>query len=189
MRVAVALLLAIVTLAGIGSAQIGKGQLAGVVLDQSGRAIVGATVTLTDLATGTSRVTTTNNEGQYQLRELPAGRYRIKVRRSGLAPFEENVTVKEGPQARDVTLRIATRRESIIVPAEVELPLAANAETTGAEKWARAQNAAELLEDIPGVSLQQGGDLASAPMLHGWETSGPTWWSTALRCRTPARIT
>jgi len=165
-----AVLLPITSLAATGHAEPGRAQLSGVVFDPSTRAVVGATVTLTDPATGSSQVTKTYDQGQYQLPELPAGKYELKVRRSGLAPFLETITLMDGPQRMDVTLQIPTRKESVTVPAEVQphgLPLAANTQTTGAGDSSRDQSAAELLADTPGVSLRQSGDLASAPMLHG----------------------
>src|SRR6266542_370296 len=60
--------------------------LAGVVSDQKGGVINGATVTVTNRATGSSRTATTNDNGEYKLDLLPAGRYNIKVDASGFGP-------------------------------------------------------------------------------------------------------
>jgi len=49
------------------------GTLAGTVTDQSGAVVSGATVTLTDVATNTSRTTTTNETGRYIFVNVPPG--------------------------------------------------------------------------------------------------------------------
>ena len=49
----------------------------GVVSDQSGAAISGATVTATNQATGVSRETQTNDSGFYRISGLPPGNYKM----------------------------------------------------------------------------------------------------------------
>src|SRR6266480_751755 len=57
--------------------------LGGTVSDQKGGVITGATVTVTNKATGTGRTATTNDSGEYRLDLLPAGSYDLKVSASG----------------------------------------------------------------------------------------------------------
>src|SRR6266446_3109765 len=79
-------LLVCVLLLGCGSV-LGRvtasGALSGTVSDQKGAIIPGATVTVTNKATGATRTTTTNGDGEFKLDLLPAGRYDIKVSASG----------------------------------------------------------------------------------------------------------
>src|SRR5206468_1304578 len=60
-----------------------SGAISGTVTDQKGDLIKGATVTVTSKARGVERSTTTNDEGQYRMDLLPAGRYDFKVSASG----------------------------------------------------------------------------------------------------------
>src|SRR6266446_10638267 len=79
-------LLVCVLLLGCGSV-LGRvtasGALSGTVSDQKGAIIPGATVTVTNKATGATRTTTTNGDGEFKLDLLPAGRYDIKVSATG----------------------------------------------------------------------------------------------------------
>lgn len=54
------------------------GALTGTVADQSGAVIVGATVTVTNLATGQMRMATTTSTGSYQISLLPPGNYSVR---------------------------------------------------------------------------------------------------------------
>src|SRR5438876_3012182 len=58
--------------------------LRGVISDEFGAAIVGATVTLTD-ASGTAKIATTNADGAYTFNGLAPGRYSIHAVATGFA--------------------------------------------------------------------------------------------------------
>src|SRR5437667_6902454 len=66
--------------------------LSGTVVDKNQAVIKGATVTVTNKATGQTRTATTNDGGEYKIDLLPAGRYDIKINASGFADAtSENV--------------------------------------------------------------------------------------------------
>jgi hypothetical protein len=73
------LLTAVFLLPSILFAQIDTGSIVGVVRDQSGAAIPGATVTLKNTATGVSRVLTTNEEGEYLFAAIIPGVYTVQA--------------------------------------------------------------------------------------------------------------
>jgi hypothetical protein len=60
-------------------AQVTTADITGRVLDQNGAAVPGATVTATNTGTGQSRVTQSNDEGNYTLSELVPGTYDVTV--------------------------------------------------------------------------------------------------------------
>ena len=71
--------------------------LSGTVLDKNQAAIKGATVTVTNKATGQTRTSTTNDSGEYKIDLLPAGRYDIKINASGFTDAtSENVELLVG---------------------------------------------------------------------------------------------
>jgi hypothetical protein len=57
--------------------------LQGAVLDEQGAVVVGATVTVKHLATGLERSATTDDRGNFLIAALPAGNYRIEIRKNG----------------------------------------------------------------------------------------------------------
>jgi hypothetical protein len=71
--------------------------LSGTVVDKNGAVIKGATVTATNKATGQTRTATTNDNGEYKIDLLPAGRYDIKASGPGFADgTSENVELLVG---------------------------------------------------------------------------------------------
>src|SRR5215475_3829317 len=58
------------------SAQSFTGSINGIVTDQAGAVLANASITLTAVATGQSRATTTNNQGEYSFPSLPPGEYK-----------------------------------------------------------------------------------------------------------------
>jgi Carboxypeptidase regulatory-like domain/TonB dependent receptor len=77
------------------------GAITGMVSDPSGGVVSGAKVTVTDVDRGTTLVTTTNAEGEYQFSPLRIGRYKITIEMSG---FQKTVL---GPVQVDVQQRPA----------------------------------------------------------------------------------
>ena len=70
------------------------GAITGVVKDQSGAVVAGATVKAVNKATGNERKTTTSDSGAYELSALVPGDYRIEVEAKGFARYaQEPVTV------------------------------------------------------------------------------------------------
>jgi hypothetical protein len=69
--------------AGLCSAQSGTGEINGTVTDTTGAAVAAATVTISNPATGFSRVLRTNEGGIYSAPALNPGAYTIKVEKQG----------------------------------------------------------------------------------------------------------
>lgn len=87
---------AIVLLPGGLYAQGGDGTITGVVIDQANqRPVQEAQV----VVTGTQLGATTNQEGRFTIRGVPAGSYEVRVRRVGYAPIVQRVTVTAGQAA------------------------------------------------------------------------------------------
>ena len=74
---------ALLALTCSGFAQVQNGQLTGTVSDPSGAAIANANVTVTNPATNFSSSTTSNAGGNYTVREIPVGTYRVTVEAAG----------------------------------------------------------------------------------------------------------
>ncbi len=132
-------------LASTALAQVTTGEVAGRVVDQQGRVVPNATVTARNTSTGQERTTNTDQDGNFTLSQLPAGRYEISVQAQGfsksvLQDFDVavgarptvNIELKPGQISETVTVTtegalIETTRSELgtsITPVEVQnLPL------------------------------------------------------------------
>src|SRR6266545_7791554 len=87
-RFAALIALLIVALPRFAYAQGGTGQIEGVIQDEQGGVVPGATVTLQNQASGVMRTTVTEADGRYRFPALAPGNYALKVELQGLAPQE-----------------------------------------------------------------------------------------------------
>lgn len=105
--------------------QAGTGELTGLVTDPSGAVISGATLELTNSATGAVRSTVTSSAGVYRFVALPVtGTYTLSIRQSGFKAFKiEGITISVGTTAtRDIRLEVGAPSETIsVVGSGVEL--------------------------------------------------------------------
>jgi hypothetical protein len=79
----------------------------GAVLDTSGAAISGATVTATSQGTGVSRQTKTDDSGHYLFPLLPVGIYTVRVEFQGFRPAETKDLRLQVDEAREVDFTLA----------------------------------------------------------------------------------
>ncbi|HYP13201.1 MAG TPA: TonB-dependent receptor, partial [Bryobacteraceae bacterium] len=95
----------------------------GIVTDSSQGAISGATVTVTNTATGVSRAVTTNESGAYTVTPLIPGPYEIKVNNPGFrTQMQSNVALETGAVFKmDFQLQVGAVSESIEVTAAAPL--------------------------------------------------------------------
>ncbi|HXR97956.1 MAG TPA: TonB-dependent receptor [Terriglobales bacterium] len=137
------------------------GQIVGNVVDPSGAAIPGATLTVTERTTGTARTVSANGSGHYVAPLLPPGSYTITVRATGFAPRTAgNITV---PAATTTTvnlqLSLGANQQQVTVESGAELlqtENAANGSTTDQMMVTAlpltARNYTEILQLAPGVA-------------------------------------
>src|SRR3954453_10536220 len=99
------------------AAQVGSATVTGVVRDQGGAAVAGATITITSNGTTRSRVVRTSSEGVYAAPSLAPGGYRVDVELSGFKPVrQEGIQVSTGQTVRlDFELAVGDVREQVTV--------------------------------------------------------------------------
>jgi len=108
-----------------GAAQgVNTATLLGTVLDQQGKAVEGAKVTLTSTATGAERTAVSEDNGRYTLVGLPPGQYKMTV--DGGANFDvyvnPSILLTVGEAAKlDAQLRVRGQIETISVVEETAL--------------------------------------------------------------------
>lgn len=104
-------------------AQVAAGTILGNVKDTSGAAVPGALVTATQVDTQFSRNTTTDESGQYTLRLLPLGNYKVDVTLDGFKNFTQTgIVLDVGRNARlDATIEPGGVTEVVSVVADSPL--------------------------------------------------------------------
>jgi iron complex outermembrane receptor protein len=103
-------------------AQTTTAKIEGTVLDAQGKAVVDAAVTLTNAATGATKVVRTDSNGAYSFDGLAAGQYSVEATAGGFAKAaKSSISVADG-QAQHVplTLSINAISEMITVNAGIE---------------------------------------------------------------------
>jgi len=110
------LLIAVFVVAVAARAEVG-GKITGVVKDQTGSAIPGATVVITNTQTGTKLTATTDQEGVFTFPVLSVGQYQVDVTSDAFQPYRNSRLVIDINSALvlDVTLQVKQQDQSIVV--------------------------------------------------------------------------
>ncbi len=97
-----------------------NGTIEGTITDQSGAALPGVSVTVTNVDTGDSRVVVSNDAGVYRAPLLPLGRYRVSAELSGFRKFEQQgLTLSAGQSAViNISLSVGNMTEAVTVTSE-----------------------------------------------------------------------
>ncbi len=120
------------------------GRILGSITDQSGGAIQGAVVTVTDLNRGTARALTTDAAGAFNAPNLLPGSYKVRAEFRGFRTVERpNIPLEVGQEIR-VDLTLPPGEQTQLVTVNAEAPLI---ETTNAELGGTLQN--QVINDLP----------------------------------------
>ena len=97
-------------------------RIEGIVTDNTGAALPGATVTATNVETNVSRVTVSDRDGAYSITALPVGDYRVNVDLSGFRQSVTPVTLTVNYVARiDVRMELGSVSETMTVTADAPI--------------------------------------------------------------------
>src|SRR6185312_8289755 len=115
----IALFAVSLSLSMLSFAQTSKGTITGAVVDQSGAAVAGATVSALDKDNGQIRTTTSGPTGGYFLDAVDLGNYKITVSKADFQTLTiDNVVVRASVQTSvDAKLNVGTKQETITVEA------------------------------------------------------------------------
>src|SRR3954469_16994381 len=97
-----------------------NGTIEGTIVDESGAALPGVSVTVANLDTGDTRVVVSNEAGVYRAPLLPLGPYRVAAELQGFKKFEQQgLTISAGQSAViNVTLSVGSMAETVTVTSE-----------------------------------------------------------------------
>src|SRR5262249_44476076 len=111
------------TLAALAQADVSSATVKGTVTDPTGAAIPKATITVKDLDQGTVRTTTTDSNGEFQVRQVRPGLHDVKVEASGFSQYLlKEVQLTVGQTATfDINLQVGGIRTEIVVTTSAPL--------------------------------------------------------------------
>lgn len=148
--------------ASVALAQAGSSSLRGTVTDAQGRAVAGATVTISDEQKNFQRTQTTNESGSYVFTALPPGTYRVDVeatdfKKSSISQVQAQI---DTPATLDVQLEVGNIAETVSVVAGGDAPINITDATIGntfesrriVELPLNANNVVGVLSLQPGVT-------------------------------------
>ena len=120
------------------------GRILGLVTDQSGGNVGGATVTITDVARGVSQSLTTDTDGAYVAVSLQPGTYTVRAEFKGFKTFErKNILLEVGKDVRvDAVLQTGSATETIVITEEIPM-----VDTTSTTLGGTISN--EIINDLP----------------------------------------
>jgi len=147
-----------------------SGRILGTISDQSGAAVAGAAVVITDVQRGTTRAVATDQSGDYAAPDLQPGLYKVKAEAKGFKTVERvNIGVEVAQDVRvDISLPTGQVSETVIVTDEVPLVNITSSTLGGTLSNAQindlplnGRNYENLLQLRPGVMRYPGGGFST----------------------------
>ncbi len=154
------ILLGLLVMPALFAQTTGSAMLRGVVKDQTGAVIPGATVALINQGTKETRNTITNDEGAYLFGSVPPTKYTLRVELAGFKTYEqENISLSPSDtRGLDVTLQVGAASETVTVTeqiVELQTETGAKENTISAKQIDNlsiiSRSSLELLRILPGV--------------------------------------
>ncbi len=98
-------------------AQSARARIVGTVKDPQGAVVAGANIIVTNVATGVQAKAESDQQGSYQVLELPIGSYKVKAEHNGFSSVETVAYTLEINQVQriDITMRLGSRSETVEV--------------------------------------------------------------------------
>lgn len=160
------LLLLLLAIGAPARAQTPSGEISGTVVDSSGLAVPGVTVTLTNRATTVARTVQTNEVGLYVISAIPPGTYDLRAELSGFQTVERQGLVVQVGSATRIAFTMAVGELSEVLTVVGQSPLI------------QTENAAisTVIENRVIVELPLNGRnyLQLASLIPGATTNGPS---------------
>src|ERR1700716_2662124 len=151
------------------------GAVQGSVVDQTGSAVAGATVTLRNQGTNQTRTMVTNAEGTFRAGELPVGQYELRVESSGFSPYINNSIVVSVGTAVQIAVRLAAATVQQQITVSEQPPSIDPTQTTEATTIDH-----DRIEESPVVSRNYLEFVLLAPQLTRSNVQGATGGKSAL---------
>ena len=171
--------------------QTNLGRIAGSITDQSGGAMAGAMVTITDVERGVSRTLVTDASGQYSAPNLTPGTYTVHVQATGFKTVDrQNIPLLTGGDvAVDLTLQPGEQTQTVTVTEELPIVNTTSSAVNSvienldiAELPINGRNYVGLSDLRPGIQTNPGGGT-DARHSNGQPTEANIWMMDGLNDR------
>ena len=160
------LVLFVLSSAALAQTQISSGTIQGVVTDQTGAVVPGASIEAKNLGTNFTKTVTSDSEGRYVLLQLPPGRYTLTVSQQGFTSLtQEDFPLSVGQAlSLNLSLQVTGVSEKVSISA---IPTVDTLKTESSDTLNEAtisttpilgRKFEDLLTLTPGVSVVQGPD-------------------------------
>jgi TonB family protein len=107
-----------------------RASLAGSVYDPSGAIVPGASISLKNIGAANEELARASDGGKYQVQNIPAGQYLVKVTATGFAVYQKTLSLEAGtPATMDIHLAIGEVKEAVEIAAKRGQSSAAAANT------------------------------------------------------------
>jgi hypothetical protein len=174
-------------LASPAAPQVGA-SLGGVVTDDTGGALPGVTVTITNTANGTVQTAVTGADGSFRAIGLSPSSYQVKAELSGFGPEARALTLTVGADAKiDFRLKVATLQETVNVTGESPLVETARSEPTSVVLADQIQalpvldrNFLVLAQTLPGSAPLTAGNTSFASTKFGGPADQRNGYTTLI---------
>jgi hypothetical protein len=165
-------LVVLLTLAAIPSRLLAQatasGSVQGTVTDATDAVVPGAQVSITSLATDSTRTTTTNSAGSYRFDLLPAGKYRLQVGATGFSTVVQPIELLVGQTVNStIALKPGTATQTVEVTGDN--PLIDTTKTSVSTQITPAE-----VEDLPMVGRDVANLAYLAPGVKAADSYDPT---------------
>jgi hypothetical protein len=169
-------------------AQVDSASLSGVVQDQTGAIVPGATITLHNALSGAERTASSNGSGFFAFEAIPSGDYTLAVQQKGfkqLVRSDIHLNPGDSISLPDLHLVVGAATESVTVGEEASpLPLDSGqlSSTISADDLDRlsivGRDATELQRTLPGFAIRNLGSTNTAPDFSQVQVGQPTPYSS-----------
>ena len=122
-KLTLALTAAMFVMAAAALAQSDRGAITGAVTDPQGASVLGASITLLNVETGSRFATQANETGNYSITSVPVGTYALQVEHAGFRKFSQTgIHVGVAQTVRlDVSLLVGATSEAVTVYGDASL--------------------------------------------------------------------
>jgi hypothetical protein len=152
------------------SAQTSLGRIFGMITDSSGAVITGATVTVTNTATGVSRELKSSNAGEYLAPDLEAGPYSVQVQAKGFVVTRHTGIVLEVAKDVRVDVQLKPGAQAEVMTVSGEAPIVETTSNVLGETFSnqainelplQGRDFQNLVVLQPGIQREPGGGFLS----------------------------
>jgi outer membrane receptor protein involved in Fe transport len=150
--------------------------ISGIVKDINDAVVPDASVTVTNTVSGRQLNAVTGQDGKYEFKDLPAGIYRVTIRKRGFSDVGETIKI-DSNVTQDFTLSLGSLREEVTVTATrslqatADIPQTVTVATEADIEQRRPVSISETFERSPSVLSTDPNPFRARPQIRGLQSN------------------